>query len=153
VFGVDFRRRILSNYNELLVSASDAEVLVSVVADRARSSSLEAEAANALADVLMGARMVPHENLPADRVAMNSVVRYREEPGGARRTVAVVHPMDADAAKGRISVLSPVGRALLGRKPGAVIAACVPGGRGLKLHILGVEKASEAFASDPEEAS
>ena len=142
----------MSNYNELLVSASDAEVLASVVGDRARPSSLEAEAANALVDVLMGARMVPHESLPADRVAMNSVVRYREDPGGARRTVALVHPIQADAAKGRISVLSPVGRALLGRKPGAVIEACVPGGRSLKIHILGVEKSLEALANSLEEA-
>jgi regulator of nucleoside diphosphate kinase len=54
--------------------------------------------------------------------------------------VVVVHPSEADAAEGRISVLSPIGRALLGRKPGAVIAASVPGGRALNIHILGVEE-------------
>jgi transcription elongation GreA/GreB family factor len=41
-------------------------------------------------------------------------------------------------------VLSPVGRALLGRKPGVVVAVSVPGGRGLRIHILSVGKTEEA---------
>lgn len=134
----------MANYNELLVSASDAEVLASVVGKRVVNP-LEAEATDALADLLMGARMVPHERLPADRVRMNSFVTYREEPGGARRSVMVVHPNEANAGEGRISVLSPVGRALLGREPGAVVAASVPGGRGLTIHVLRVESSAAAL--------
>jgi regulator of nucleoside diphosphate kinase len=144
----------MASYNELLVSASDAEVLASVVGERGRAHHAELEAADALADVLMGARLVPHEALPPNRVAMNSVVTYREAPDGARRTVAVVHPNEANAAEGRISVLSPVGRALLGRKPGAVIAVGVPGGRGLHIHILSVGRTAEALTNAiAEEAS
>lgn len=144
----------MASYNELLVSASDAEVLASVVGERGRAHHAELEAADALADVLMGARLVPHEALPPNRAAMNSVVTYREEFGGARRTVAVVHPNEANAAEGRISVLSPVGRALLGRKPGAIVAVCVPGGRGLRIHILSVGKTADAVNSAiAEEAS
>jgi transcription elongation GreA/GreB family factor len=51
-----------------------------------------------------------------------------------------VHPKDADPARLRISVLSPVGRALLGRKRGSTITAALPGGRGVELHILDVER-------------
>jgi regulator of nucleoside diphosphate kinase len=143
----------LANYYELLVSASDAHALSSIVGERARSNPLEAEAADALADVLRGARVVPHERLPADHVGMNSLVSYREEPHGPSRTVAVVHPKEANPAKGRISVLSPVGRALLGRKPGAVVAARIPSGRDLRIHVLRVEKAAETFANATERAS
>ena len=128
------------HYNELIVSASDAEVLASVVGERARSNSLEAEAASELADVLLGARLVAHEKLPADRVRMNSRVSYREEPSATFRSVTVVHPADADAAAGRVSVLSPIGRALIGREAGALIAASVPGGRGLNIRILHVDE-------------
>ena len=88
------------------------------------------------------AQMVPHERLPQDRVAMNSLVAYQEEPDGARRSVAVVHPSEADPADGRISVLSPVGRALLGRQDGSVAAISVPGGRALTIRVLEVERAS-----------
>lgn len=133
------------HYNELIVSASDAEVLASLVGERARSNPLEVEAADELADVLYAARLVPHENLPVDRVRMNSCVSYREEPDGVRRSVVVVHPNEANAGEGRISVLSPVGRALLGRRPGAVVAAALPGGRGINIRILRVERSAPAL--------
>lgn len=128
-------------YNELLVSTGDAEALASVVGDRRRTERLEAEAANALADVLMQARMVPHDRLPADCVAMNSSVAYREEPDGELRCIVVVHPADANPSVGRISVLSPVGRALLGRRTGSVTTISVPGGRALKIRVLEVHPA------------
>jgi regulator of nucleoside diphosphate kinase len=131
----------MASYNELIVSARDAETLAAVVGDRRRTERFEAEAADALASVLMDAQMVPHERLPEDRVAMNALVAYREEPDGQRRSVAVVHPSDADPADGRISVLSPVGRALLGRKAGALASIDVPGGRPLTIRVLEVERA------------
>ena len=127
----------MNGYYDLLVSARDAESLASVVGD----NNAEHEAADALADLMMEARLVPDGELPENRVAMNSRVTYRDGDG-AERTVRLVHPRDADPATLRISVLSPVGRALLGRKAGATITASLPGGRGLKLRILGVERAS-----------
>jgi regulator of nucleoside diphosphate kinase len=130
----------MTTYNELLVSTDDAEALAPVVGDRRRSDRLEAEAADALADVLMQARLVPHDRLPADRVAMNSSVAYREEPHGEPRSVAIVHPGEAAPSEGRISVLSPVGRALLGRRPGSVANISVPGGRGLRIRVLEVHR-------------
>ena len=89
----------------------------------------------------MHARMVPHDRLPADRVAMNSSVAYREEPDGELRCIAVVHPNDANPSVGRVSVLSPVGRALLGRKVGSMATIHVPGGRALKIRVLEVHRA------------
>jgi len=135
----------MMSYNDLIVSSSDAEVLATLVGGR-RMGGVEAEAANALADTLLEARMVADHRLPGDRVAMNARVSYREEPGGNRRTVALVHPAQADASAGSISVLSPVGRALLGRTRGAVIAASLPAGRDLKIHILGVDEPTAAEA-------
>jgi regulator of nucleoside diphosphate kinase len=131
----------MASYNDLLISTGDAESLASVVGDGRRPNGFETAAADALAEVLMEARVVPSGSLPADRVAMNSKVAYREEPGGGRRTVAVVPPGEAKPSAGRISVLSPVGRALLGRRVGSVAAISVPGGRALTIRVLGVERA------------
>jgi transcription elongation GreA/GreB family factor len=128
----------MANYNELIVSTSDAEALARLVGER-RTSRVEAEAADALAGALMDARMVAHDRLPPDRVAMDLRVAYREEPRGERRTVAIVHPRRADPAKGAISVLSPVGRALLGRKVGDVAAIDLPGGRALTIRVVAIE--------------
>jgi regulator of nucleoside diphosphate kinase len=123
------------NHYELLVSARDAEMLASVVGDH----KAEHEATNALADLMMEARFVPDGELPPNRVAMNSRVTYRDGDG-AKRTVRLVHPREADPAARRISVLSPVGRALLGRKRGSAVTASLPGGRGVELHVLDVER-------------
>jgi regulator of nucleoside diphosphate kinase len=142
----------MNSYNELLVSAHDAEALAPIVGDRRRTDRFEADAADALADVLMDARMVPHDRLPADRVAINSRVTYREEPRGEPRTVMLVHPSDANATEGRISVLSPVGRALLGRKPGAVTSTGVPGGRAVTIRVLAAERSARASSRSMVEA-
>ena len=137
----------MTKYHELVLSASDAEVLALMLGERRRQHAFETAAADALADLLVEARLVPHEELPADRVAMNSRVLYREEPGGMRRAVVLVHPIEADAAIGRISVLSPVGLALLGRTPGAVVLADVPGDRTLTLRILETSRNRELRAA------
>jgi regulator of nucleoside diphosphate kinase len=128
----------MTRYNELVVSTLDAEALASVLGDRHLAARFESET-DALAELLMDARMVPHEELPRNRVAMNSRVTYRESDG-LERTVTIVHPAAADASKLRISVLSPVGRALLGRRPGTAVPVSVPGGRDLMLHVLEVER-------------
>jgi len=132
----------MASYNDLLISTRDAASLASVVDDGRRSYGFEADAAEALADVLVDARRVPDDSLPADRVAMNSKVAYREEPGGTQRTVAVVRPSEANPSEGRISILSPVGRALLGRRVGSVASISVPGGRALTIRVLGIERAA-----------
>jgi regulator of nucleoside diphosphate kinase len=127
-------------HHELLVSAADAGALGLMLGERRRAHALEAAAAEALADLLSEARFVPDEALPADRVAMNSRVTYEELPCGVRRTVTLAYPVDADAAAGRISVLSPVGLSLLGRAPGAVVQPPMPDGRSLRIRIVSLEK-------------
>lgn len=52
--------------------------------------------------------------VPPDVVTMNSRVRYTDEYEGVQRTVSLVYPTHADPARGKVSVLAPVGTALLG---------------------------------------
>ncbi len=137
----------MAKYHELIVSASDAEVLALMLGERRRAPALEAAAADALADLLLEARLVSHERLPADRIAMNSKVTYEEEPGGERRSVILVHPIEADPSEGRISVLSPVGLALLGRTPGSLVDVALPAGRFLTMRILETARRREALAA------
>ena len=137
----------MAKHHELMVSASDAEVLALMLGERRRQPALEAAAADALADLLLEARLVPHERLPADRIAMNSKVVYHEEPDGERRSVILVHPIEADAAFGRISVLSPVGLALLGRTPGSLVDVALPSGRALTIRILEAARNRELRAA------
>jgi regulator of nucleoside diphosphate kinase len=127
---------MMGKYYELILSRTDAEVLALALGERRRQFALEAAAADTLSDLVVEARLVPDHELPADRVAMNSKVTYREEPDGLSRSVLLVHPIEADAAAGRISVLSPVGLALLGRGVGSLVDVDVPGGKLLTIRIL-----------------
>jgi regulator of nucleoside diphosphate kinase len=138
---------MMTTLHELILSASDAEVLALMLGERRRESSLEIAAARELADLLVEARLVSHEELPADRVAMNSKVVYEEEPDGERRSVILVHPIESDPARGRISVLSPIGLALLGRRPGALVDATLPGDRVRTIRILETARNREALAA------
>lgn len=124
------------NRNQLIVSARDAAALARMLGRHRRAHPFEADASDDLADLLMSARLVPTDRLPADRVAMGAPVTYREEPAGAHRTVTLACPDDADASKGVVSVLSPVGLALIGRKHGALIEAALPGDRALKIRVI-----------------
>ena len=132
--------------HELVVSANDAERLALMLGERRRQSAHEALAADALADLLLEARLVPHERLPANRVAMNTTVTYQEEPRGGRRSIVLAHPAEADASRGRISVLSPVGRALLGRLAGSAVVVDLPGAK-RTLRILEVTHDGEQRAA------
>ena len=90
--------------------------------------------------LLSGARVVTEEALGNDVVGLDTEVTYRELPGGARRTVTLVHPASADASKARISVFAPVGRALLGRRAGVRVPVALPNGAIDELHVLAVER-------------
>ncbi len=53
-------------------------------------------------------------------VQIGSIVAYETE-GGARREVTLVYPGEADIAEGKVSILTPIGTALLGLSPGQAI--------------------------------
>ena len=76
-----------------------------------------------LADRLLGeigrARVVSAAKLPPNVVAIGRAVTYRDESTGQEKTVTPVYPEDADIARGRISILTPIGVALIGLAEGA----------------------------------
>lgn len=74
------------------------------------------------------AHIVAPEDLPADVVTMNSEVAYEDCDTGVKRTVHLVYPGDADAGTSRVSVLAPIGSALLGLRVGQTITWRMPRG-------------------------
>lgn len=82
--------------------------------------------------------VVSSERIPPDVVAMNSQVRFADESSGSSHEVTIVHPADADPARGKISVLTPVGAALLGLSVGQFIDWLLPDGTMRRLRVLKV---------------
>jgi len=121
--------------HDLVLSRTDAEGVATMLAAHRRGHSPEADPTEALVELLAQARRVSAEALSEDRVAMGSTVTYVEEPTGKRRTVTITYPADADLALRKISVLSPIGRSLLGRRRGDIVDVTLPGDRSLEIHI------------------
>jgi regulator of nucleoside diphosphate kinase len=136
---------MMKHRNDVVISTRDAEALAYMLRGQARPSPLASTPADDLADVLLGATLLPLEKVGGDRVVMNAPVTYEEQPGGARRRVVLVLPEAVDASAGRISVLSPIGRALIGRRRGARVALSLPNGRRLDVRILETSSSPEAL--------
>lgn len=68
------------------------------------------------------AELCERGDLPEQTVVMNSRIEFVDEGTGARRTVQLVYPGDADIAAGRISILTPIGAGLIGMKAGHSIS-------------------------------
>jgi regulator of nucleoside diphosphate kinase len=93
---------------------------------------------------LVRANVVPREEIPADVVTMNSRVVFENETTHERREVTLVYPGSADIGAGKISVLVPIGTALLGLRVGQSIDWGLPGGEKQRFRIVGVPFQPEA---------
>ncbi|HSP78186.1 MAG TPA: nucleoside diphosphate kinase regulator [Myxococcaceae bacterium] len=103
-----------------------------------------AELAEMLEQELARAEIMSAEDIPPDVVTMNSTVIFEDEETGARREVTLSYPQDARNGEGRVSVLAPIGSALLGLSAGQSIEWPVPGGRTRRLRIVAVTYQPEA---------
>lgn len=101
----------------------------------------------ALDEAFHAADIVPDAQVPEDVVTLHSVVRIRHESDGALQTLTLCHPHEAQPETGKISVLSPVGLALLGRRVGAHARWRAPSGQLLSLHIQSLLFQPQAHAA------
>jgi regulator of nucleoside diphosphate kinase len=103
-----------------------------------------------LEEILDLARIMHPTKVPGNVVTMNSQVVYEDVRTGEQGTVTIVYPADADPSSGRISVLSPVGAALLGESEGHEVDLPLPHGQMRRIRISEVLYHPEAqgdFAS------
>lgn len=77
---------------------------------------------------LQEAAIVSTSAIPGNVITMNSIVRLIEIPSGGNVTYTLVYPPDANVDRLRISVLAPLGVALLGRSEGEIVEFAVPSG-------------------------
>lgn len=86
--------------------------------------------------------MVPEPQLPSDVVRMGSVVTFRDEATAKVQSVRLVYPAEADIAAGRVSILTPIGTALIGLTKGQSMSWQTLSGEDRQLTVLGVEQPS-----------
>ena len=106
-----------------------------------------------LVSELERADVVDSGQVPPDVVTMNSRVVYEDVMSGKTTEVTIVFPHEADVQRGRISVLAPVGTALLGLAKGDSIVWPFPDGSSRPLRVLEVTFQPEAEGSLPGDAN
>ncbi|MBW1695965.1 MAG: transcription elongation factor GreA [Deltaproteobacteria bacterium] len=84
---------------------------------------------NELGYKLAHAEIVDTDSLPKDHVAFGSTVVLENLDTGETVEYQLVGPDESDIAKGRISISSPLGKAMLGKRPGDEIVLKAPGGK------------------------
>lgn len=117
----------------ITISETDADRL-DLLAERSPAT------AHALRGELERARVRPDDRVPADVVGMNSTVDFVDEARGSARTVRLVYPAEADIAAGKVSVLTPVGAALIGLREGQSIRWPDRDGKVRELRVLKVSR-------------
>jgi regulator of nucleoside diphosphate kinase len=113
----------MTKLNDIVMTGHDYARLRRLVDQRRMT-----DAVDALDSELERATVVgPHE-IPADTVTMNSSIDLEDLDTGERQVISIVFPGAAAPKRGRVSVLAPLGTALLGYREGEVIEWAMPGG-------------------------
>jgi regulator of nucleoside diphosphate kinase len=94
--------------------------------------------ADMLREELERARILDPDKMPGDVVTMNSKVRFVVEPSGKQYELTLVYPRDIDGSPDQISILAPVGSALLGLSIGQEIEWPAAGGKKIRVRVVDI---------------
>lgn len=119
----------------IIVSSLDFERIEALLDSLPPNSFPEADL---LAAELDRAQKLDPQKMPADVVTMNTKVRFAVEPSGKEYELTLVYPKAIDGSAGKISILAPVGSALLGLSVGQEIEWPAPGGNIVRVRIIDI---------------
>lgn len=113
----------------LILRDDDYRILLSFLKDGRYAKNIDARNILDLEGELKKARLVTKDEFPSDVVRLNSKIRVRESGGNKVMDLILVTPDKADIKEKKISVLAPIGTAVIGFKRGKTINWEVPGGK------------------------
>ena len=113
---------------KIYITMQDRQRLTLMLDEALAGKHRDAASLKGLAGELSIAETVEPKSVPADVVTMNSRVVVQDLETGESSEYTLVFPEQADVAQGRLSVVSPIGTAILGYSKGDSIAWQTPGG-------------------------
>lgn len=113
--------------NRIKITNDDSERLRRLIAGRRGANSIDHEYLDILEQELDRAEVVDSEAIPRDVITMNSEVRLKDLDSGEIRVYGLIFPTQP-RTENSISVLAPIGTAMLGYRVGDVIEWRVPKG-------------------------
>lgn len=120
----------MKNRDGLLLSVEDYQRLAELVLTH------EAEHMEQLLTELDRATILAAEQMPPTVVKMNSTLVFKDLDSGEESEVTLVYPEQSDIAKKRISVLAPMGSALIGLSEGQDIKWALPSGKVRRIQVI-----------------
>ena len=118
----------MTTKRQLIINKDDRERLESLFFTDFASAFSDKPYLQSLRGELNAAQILPPEEIPPDVVTMNSTVRLRQFRSKDVETYTLVYPKDADIANDKLSVLAPIGTAILGYRVGDQDQWTVPSG-------------------------
>jgi regulator of nucleoside diphosphate kinase len=121
----------------IYITEPDYNRLSALIEKTREENGVDRQYLNKLEAELDRAEIVDAKDIPANVITMRSTVRLKDLVSGEENTYSLVFPTEADFSQGKISVLAPIGTAILGYKSGDTIEWTVPSGlRRLKVDKL-----------------
>lgn len=127
----------------IIVSDTDMEELGQFIDALKQSGFRDQRQVEVLDKILQSADIVAPACVPRDVIRMESKFRVLDVNSGKSEQYTLVFPEKADISQGRISILAPLGTAVLGHRAGDQIEADVPAGK----RTLRIERVFSARAS------
>jgi regulator of nucleoside diphosphate kinase len=118
----------VKEHERLYISEFDEERLRALAEASAILRPRDGERFVHLTEELDDAQVIPPAAMPPDVVTLSSRVRVRDMKTGEVQVYTLVLPLQANFEQGRISVLAPLGIAILGQRAGDIVDVRAPGG-------------------------
>lgn len=115
--------------NSLVLRKDDYEILISFLRNGHFKTAFDRHNAEELQGELKKAKLVSREKFPPDIVRLNSKVKIKEDTQDKVMELMLVTPDKADIKERKISVMAPIGTALIGFRQGQKVAWKVPAGK------------------------
>jgi regulator of nucleoside diphosphate kinase len=115
--------------NPVVLLKSDFQILNEYIKNLHGMQVNEKENFRRLSEELSKAEQVDIEDFPADVVRLNSTVVIKDMDTKRDMTITIVLPQEADIKQKKVSVLAPIGTALIGFRKGKEVSWEVPAGR------------------------
>lgn len=114
--------------NNLVIREDDYSLLISYLNNARRQPTFDRRNADELTYELRKATLVNKDNLPGDVVGLNSKVRIKADDKSEEMELVIVTPDRANIKQKKISIMAPIGTALIGFRQGQKVKWKVPGG-------------------------
>ena len=117
------------NQPSIFITTKDVEKLRDLIRDAYHTEYHGSDYLKKLAEEIEKASVVQPDQIPSNVITLNSTARLVDRETKEEMVYSLVFPEDADTSQGKISILAPIGTAMLGYKAGNTFEWDTPGGK------------------------